>query len=105
MKLVWGIKMAKQEVKKQEVKDLTDISKLSLSLMEGILNKKPESITSVGKANSNWKVVVEALERKAVPDTQDILGRYEFDLDKHGNFLGYRQLMLRRRGELVKEGE
>lgn len=39
------------------------------------------------KAESNdegWRTVVEVVERNAVPDTQDIIGRYEITLDGTG---------------------
>jgi hypothetical protein len=48
---------------------------------------------------------VEVLERKSVPDTQDILGRYEMKFDPDGELLGYKRIMLRRRAdmEMVEE--
>lgn len=87
------------------VKDIREISKRSLPLVESILNKKPESIISVTKEGKEWRVLAEVLERKAVPDTQDILGRYELKLDENANLLGYKQVMLRRRADLVTEEE
>lgn len=89
----------------KEVKGIIDISKHSLPLVESILNKKPESIISVTKEGKEWRVLAEVLERKAVPDTQDILGRYELKLDENANLLGYKQVMLRRRADLVTEEE
>ncbi len=48
---------------------------------------------------------VEVVERKSVPDTQDILGRYEMKFDLEGELLGYKRIMLRRRSdmEMVEE--
>lgn len=89
----------------EKVKDVIDVSKHSLPLVESILNKKPESIISVTKEGKEWRVLAEVLERKAVPDTQDILGRYELKLDENANLLGYKQVMLRRRADLVTEEE
>lgn len=89
----------------KEVKGIIDISKHSLPLVESILNKKTESIISVTKEGKEWRVLAEVLERKAVPDTQDILGRYELKLDENANLLGYKQVMLRRRADLVTEEE
>lgn len=70
-----------------------------------LLNKEPEGVISVGKEDKGWKVIVEVLERRAVPDTQDILGRYELKLDANGEILDYKQVMLRRRCDLVTESE
>jgi len=83
--------------------DIKSIGQESLSLAESLLNKKAEGVISVTKEDKNWRVVVEVLERVSVPDTQDILGRYEFTLDGKGELLDYKQIMLRRRADLVVE--
>lgn len=85
--------------------EIKKISKKSLDVVKELLNKKPESTISVAKEEKGWKVVVEALERKSVPDTQDILGRYELSLDNKGELLDYKQIVLRRRADLIAEGE
>jgi hypothetical protein len=51
------------------------------------------------REDDGWRAVVEVIERKAVPDTQDILGRYEIDLDASGRFEGYRRLGRTHRGD------
>ena len=44
-----------------------------------------------------------ALERKAIPDTMDVLGLYEVRLDSEGTLLGFERKKLRKRGE-TQEG-
>jgi hypothetical protein len=51
------------------------------------------------REDDGWRAVVEVVERKAVPDTQDILGRYEIELDASGRFEGYRRLGRIHRGD------
>ena len=72
---------------------------------EIILKKKLDSIISLNKDADDWVAEVEVLERKSVPDTQDILGRYEMKFDPDGELLGYKRIMLRRRAdmEMVEE--
>jgi hypothetical protein len=53
--------------------------------------------------DSGWRTVVEMLERSAVPDTQDIIGRYEITLDETGNVTGYELLERYRRGDMKEE--
>ncbi|MDI6917842.1 MAG: gas vesicle protein GvpO [Thermoplasmatales archaeon] len=86
-------------------KDIMDIGKQSLSALEKTLNKKPESVISVNKEGKEWKVLAEVLERRAVPDTQDILGRYELRLDEKGELLRYKQVLTKRRADLIAEEE
>jgi hypothetical protein len=72
---------------------------------EAMLNKRLDSIISLNKDPEGWMAEVEVLERKSVPDTQDILGRYEMKFDPDGDLLGYKRIMLRRRSdmEMVEE--
>lgn len=86
-------------------RDIMDIGKKSLDITKELLKKEPEGVISIAKEDKGWKVIVEVLERRAVPDTQDILGRYELKLDADGEILDYKQVMLRRRADLVTEEE
>lgn len=72
---------------------------------ETMLKKKLDNIISLNKDADGWVAEVEVLERKSVPDTQDILGRYEMKFDLDGDLLGYKRIMLRRRAdmEMVEE--
>jgi hypothetical protein len=64
------------------------------------LGKKPtDGVTGLSKTKEGWAVLMEALERKAIPDTMDVLGLYELRLDDEGNLLGLDRKKLRKRGE------
>jgi len=62
-----------------------------------LLKKSMDSIISLCKEQEGWLAEVEVVERKSVPDTQDILGRYEMKFDEMGELQGYRRIKLRRR--------
>lgn len=70
------------------------------------MNKELDSIISMNVCQDGWLTEVEVLERKSVPDTQDILGRYEMKFDDEGELQGYKRIMLRRRSdmEIIEEG-
>jgi hypothetical protein len=52
-----------------------------------------ESVTSLKRADDGtWKVTVELLELSRIPETDDVLGAYEAELDEKGELLGYRRL-------------
>lgn len=95
----------KKEVEKEGDKDIEEICKIGFSLVETLLKKKAEGVLAVSKDDKGWKLLVEALERKSIPDTADILGRYEIVLNSKGNLLGYKQVMLRRRASFSQEGQ
>lgn len=63
------------------------------------ISKKVETVVGVEESDVGWAVTVEALERKAVPDTQDLLCRYEVRFDPQGRLVGWKQKALRRRSE------
>ena len=76
------------------------------SLMaEIVLKKTLDGVNSLNKISEGWLAEVEVVERKSVPDTQDIIGRYEMKFDLDGELVGYKRIMLRRRSdmEMVEE--
>ncbi|HUV45641.1 MAG TPA: gas vesicle protein GvpO [Dehalococcoidia bacterium] len=68
------------------------------------LSKIPvDGVIGLSKTDEGWVVSLEALERKAIPDTMDVLGLYEIRLDDEGNLLGFDRKKLRKRGETEEE--
>lgn len=68
------------------------------------LSKMPlAGAVGLSKTEEGWVVLLEALERRAIPDTMDILGLYEVRLDNEGNLLGFERKRLRKRGETKEE--
>jgi hypothetical protein len=68
------------------------------------LGKKPaDGITGLSKTTEGWTILLEALERKAIPDTMDVLGLYELRMDDEGHLLGLDRKKLRKRGETKEE--
>ncbi|MCU4924386.1 gas vesicle protein [Halobacteria archaeon AArc-dxtr1] len=58
-----------------------------------------DGVSEITPIDDGWRATVEAVERRAVPDTQDIIGRYEIELDEDGVVQGYRRLDRYRRGD------
>jgi hypothetical protein len=87
---------------KPKIQDILGIANQAAQTM---LNKKLDSVISLNKDAEGWVAEIEVLERKSVPDTQDIMGRYEMKFDLDGELLGYKRIMLRRRAdmEMVEE--
>ena len=79
---------------KSSIYEITD---LALTIAKKYISKDPETVIDVEKKKEEWTVTVEVLERKAIPDTQDLLGRYVIRLNKNGELIGWTQQMIRRR--------
>jgi len=84
------------EKPRSSVEKITD---LALAIMKKYISKEPETVVGIEQKEGEWKVTVEALERKAVPDTQDLLGRYAIRLGKNGELIGWKQTMVRKRSD------
>ena len=68
------------------------------------LSKIPvDGVIGLSKTEEGWVVSLEALERRAIPDTMDVLGLYEVRLDNEGNLLSFDRKKLRKRGETEQE--
>lgn len=81
------------------------VSDLALAIVKKYISKEPETVIGVEEDEGEWRVTVEALERKAVPDTQDLLGRYEIKLSKNGELIGWKQKMVRKRADRMVPAE
>jgi hypothetical protein len=67
------------------------------------LSKKTvEGIAGLSRTEEGWEVWLEVLERRAIPDTMDILGLYKIQMDSDGNLLGLERKKLRKRGETAE---
>lgn len=62
-----------------------------------------DGFVAVEPTEDGWRALVEVVERHAVPDTQDVLGRYELTLAADGSLTGYELRERYRRGETREE--
>ena len=51
-----------------------------------------EAVTAVERTDDGWRVDVEVLEVRRIPDTTDVLATYELMLDSDGDIDGYRRV-------------
>lgn len=79
--------------------NIIDIQKRVMPQVIELLKKEPESISSIVKATKGWTVLCDVLERKAVPETFDLLKVFEFSLDEEAKVTGFRLLKKIRRGD------
>ena len=62
------------------------------------------STVSARKEDGGWRVEVEVVEKKSLPDSQDILARYELTLDEAGDLLNFSRVGMRRRADAAPAG-
>jgi len=59
------------------------------------------STVSAHKGKSGWSVEVEVVEKKSIPDSQDILATYELTLDEDATVLDLARVGMRKRVDAV----
>lgn len=79
--------------------NILELQNMVIPSITELLGTKPEGISSMEKTSEGWAVVCNILERKAVPETFDLLKVFEFILDKEGKIVRFKQLRKIRRGD------
>lgn len=64
-----------------------------------LIGRDLDGIIGIRTDDDGWLATIEIVERHSVPDTQDILGRYEIRLDSSGRIEGYRRNQRYRRSD------
>lgn len=70
--------------------------------LSSITGLQPSTVLGIEKEADNWRVSIEMIEKKSIPDLMDILGNYEVHLDSDGQVLGFNRISLRKRGDIVE---
>lgn len=73
--------------------------------LQSVLPLEVASVIAASKKDDGWHVMIELIERRAVPDTLDLLGMYDVLLDDTGNMLSYDRKRLHRRMDLEETVE
>jgi len=65
--------------------------------LQQLTGNQIEGITGMQRTDEGWRVQVDVLELRRVPNTTDVLATYDVDVDAQGDLVGYR-----RRGRYVR---
>jgi hypothetical protein len=91
-----------REVEAEEI-DLWDARDTAQQVAEELIDDPFDGIVEISQDEDDWRVVLEVIERRAIPDTQDILGRYDVTVSSSGELRGYRLTGRYRRGDVSDE--
>ena len=67
--------------------------------LRGLTNLEFNGVIGISKEGNEWKITLELVERKSIPDSSDLLGIYELRLDEEGGIVSFNRSRLRRRGD------
>ena len=79
---------------------LNEVINAAKDQLQSILTLDVANVIAASKTNDGWDVKIDLVERKAIPDTQDLLGTYDVILDEEGNIVSYERKRIRKRMDL-----
>jgi len=71
----------------------------AIKQVQQLIGRPIESVTGMEKNGSDWTVTLEVLELERVPNTTDVLGKYEVTVDKNGDLTGVQRTRRYHRAE------
>ncbi len=80
---------------------LFKVTEVAFDAAKRFLSKNPETIIDIKEKKDEWAVTIEVLQRKSIPDTQDLLARYVIRIGKDGQVIGWTQKMVRKRSDRI----
>ncbi|QCJ47353.1 gas vesicle protein [Haloprofundus sp. MHR1] len=86
-----------------ETADIMSVKDSVRNVATELIGHELDGVTELRRVDDGWEGVVEVVERPSVPDTQDILGSYEIQLDDGGTVTGYRRVDRYRRADTDRE--
>ena len=87
--------MKANEIVEMAKEQLAEATKLPVSTVVGVSKEK----------DKGWKVTLELVEMKRIPEAMDTLGLYETYLDEKGELKAFERKSSKRRGDTIAEEE
>jgi hypothetical protein len=75
-----------------------DLARGAVEQLATLVGRDPEGVVSLERSDDGWRVGVEVVEIRRIPDTADLMAEYEVDLDERGALMGYRRIRRYPRG-------
>ena len=79
-------------------KSAVEVARTAGEQLAELVGKPVEGVTGVERGDDGWRVTLEVLELRRIPETTDVLALYEVDADEQGGLTGYRRLSRYARG-------
>ncbi len=66
------------------------IAKKAAHHLTELIGREPEGVTGLTRTtDEGWRVEIEVVETRRIPDTTDVIALYEVDVDSQGELVGY----------------
>lgn len=76
-----------------------ELARSARSALAELTGRTPESVLGLQKDDDGWKVMIEIVELRRIPNSTDLLGSYVVTLDDDGELVGYERVGRYQRGQ------
>lgn len=80
-----------------------EIARCAREQLAALTGLPVDTVSGLARVNGEWRVAVDILEMKRIPDTGDVLAVYECVLDEDGNLMSYKRMRRYHRGQVGGE--
>jgi hypothetical protein len=80
-----------EPVEGASMQDASTAAQRARQQLEELLGKEVESVSSLERTHDGWVIALEVVELQRIPESTDVLGSYELELDDDLNFRRYQQ--------------
>jgi hypothetical protein len=80
------------------------IARRSSAELAELVGRDAEAITSLERTDEGWRIGVEVVEIRRIPDTADVMAEYELVTDRRGRLQSYRRTRRYARGSVQDNG-
>jgi hypothetical protein len=77
--------------RKRRPRSMRTVAARAAGELTGLIGRQVEGVVGVEQVDDGWRVQVEVVESRRIPDTTDILAIYEVDVDTDGEVTAYRR--------------
>lgn len=75
-----------------------ELARAAAEQLSELTGRQPESTTGIERTDDGWRIELEVVETRRIPDSADILALYEVQVDEDGDLVSYRRLRRYPRG-------
>jgi gas vesicle protein GvpO len=79
----------REPLKGAEGDELANLAAQARELLRTLRGVEAESVSGVSRTQNGWKVTLEVVELRRIPESTDVLASYEVELDGDGKFLSF----------------
>jgi hypothetical protein len=77
-----------------------ELSEAAQTTVQELTGFEPEAVSGLEWDGEQWQITVDVLELSRIPNTSDVIGTYQVQLDETGTLRGYKRTGRYSRGQI-----